>query len=355
MLDGMSFNLNMSGEMLPEDAEAAARSGRAPRPEIENVIIIGSGPAGWSAAIYTARANLRPLLITGNELGGQIALTTEVENFPGFEQIQGPELVERMQKQAERFGTEVLIDYVTEIDVNGPPFTVYTGSGREFKAKGIVVATGASPRRLGVPGEDRLIGRGVSYCATCDGFFFRNKDVVVVGGGDSALQEGLFLTKFASKVRIVHRRDQLRAGAVLQRRARENPKIEFVWNTVVESVNGAERVESLMLSDVETGELTETQTAGVFVYIGHLPNNSLFVGKLAMDEEGYLITDKLMRTSVPGIFAAGEIQDHRFKQAATSAGQGVAAAMEIEKYLADLEDRTYPGREETYAEVEMVA
>jgi thioredoxin reductase (NADPH) len=353
-MDGLNFNLSMGGgdERLPEEEP---QTEKLPRPEIENVIIIGSGPAGWSAAIYTARANLRPLLITGNELGGQIALTTEVENFPGFEQIQGPELVERMQKQAERFGTEVLIDYVTEIDVDGPPFTVRTASGLEFKTKGIIAATGASPRRLNVPGEERLTGRGVSYCATCDGFFFRNRDVMVVGGGDSALQEGLFLTKFASKVRIVHRRDVLRAGAVLQRRAKENPKIEFVWNTVVESINGEQKLETVALRNLETGELTESKTDGLFVYVGHLPNNALFEGKLAMDEEGYLITDKLMRTSVPGIFAAGEIQDHRFKQAATSAGQGVAAAMEVEKYLADLEDRTYPGRQETYTEVEMAA
>lgn len=353
MLDGLSFNLNMGGaeESQPELAETS----REPRPEIENVIIIGSGPAGWSAALYTARANLRPLLITGNDLGGQIATTTEVENFPGFEQIQGPELAERMQRQAERFGTEVLVDLVTEVDVNGPPFTLRTASGKEFKAKGIVVATGATARRMGVPGEERLTGRGVSYCATCDGFFFRNKEVIVVGGGDSALQEALFLTKFAARVRIVHRRDQLRGGAVLQRRATENPKIEFVWNSVVESVNGQDKVESLSLRNVQTGETSELKTDGVFVYIGHLPNNALFIDKLAMDEEGYLITDKLMRTSVPGIFAAGEIQDHRFKQAATSAGQGVAAAMEVEKYLADLEDRTYPGREETYKEVELAA
>lgn len=353
MLDGLSFNLNMGGaeEPQPELVETS----QEPRPEIENVIIIGSGPAGWSAAIYTARANLRPLLITGNELGGQIATTTEVENFPGFEQIQGPELAERMQRQSERFGTEVLVDFVTEVDVNGPPFTVRTASGKELRAKGIVAATGATARRMGVPGEDRLTGRGVSYCATCDGFFFRNKEVVVVGGGDSALQEALFLTKFASRVRIVHRRDQLRGGAVLQRRARENPKIEFVWNTVVESVNGQDKVESLSVRNLLTGKASELKTDGVFVYIGHLPNNALFIDKLAMDEEGYLVTDKLMRTSVPGIFAAGEIQDHRFKQAATSAGQGVAAAMEIEKYLADLEDRTYPGREETYKEVELAA
>jgi thioredoxin reductase (NADPH) len=212
-----------------------------------------------------------------------------------------------------------------------------------FKTKSIIVATGASPRRLGVPNEERLTGRGVSYCATCDGFFFRGKDIVVVGGGDSALQEGLFLTKFGSKVRIVHRRDQLRAGATLQRRVRENPKIEFVWNSVVESIKGTAKVESITLKNVITGETVETPTDGVFVYVGHLPNNQLFAGKLAMDDEGYLVTDKLMRTSVPGIFAAGEIQDHRFKQAATSAGQGVAAALEVEKFLADLEDRAYPG------------
>lgn len=337
----LDFNLNLGGG---EATETESQVEAGPRPETENVIIIGSGPAGWSAAIYAARADLRPLLVTGNELGGQIALTTEVENFPGFEQIQGPELVERMQKQAERFGTEVLIDYVTEIDVVGPPFKVKTAGGSEFETKAILVATGASPRRLGVPNEERLTGRGVSYCATCDGFFFRNKDIVVVGGGDSALQEGLFLTKFASKVRIVHRRDQLRAGATLQRRATEHPKIEFVWNTVVESINGAEKVESITLKNVVTGETHETPTDGVFVYVGHLPNNQLFVDKLALDDEGYLVTDRLMRTSVPGIFAAGEIQDHRFKQAATSAGQGVAAALEVEKFLADLEDRAYPGR-----------
>jgi len=339
MLDGLNLNIGLGGETPAAESETSA----TPRPDVENVIIIGSGPAGWSAAIYAARADLRPLLITGNEMGGQIALTTEVENFPGFESITGPDLVDRMQRQAERFDTEVLIDTVTEIDVNGPPFTITTANERVFKAKSIIVATGASPRRLGVANEERLTGRGVSYCATCDGFFFRGKDIVVVGGGDSALQEALFLTKFGSRVRIVHRRDQLRAGATLQRRARENPKIEFVWNSVVESIKGEAKVESITLKNVVTGESVETATDGVFVYVGHLPNNQLFEGKLAMDEDGYLVTDKLMRTSVPGIFAAGEIQDHRFKQAATSAGQGVAAALEVEKFLADLEDRAYPG------------
>jgi len=325
----LDFNLNLGEEPTAESQ---------PRPEVENVVIVGSGPAGWSAAIYTARADLRPLLITGNELGGQIALTTEVENFPGFDEaIQGPELVERMQRQAERFGTEVSIDYVTEVDFEAAPFTVKTAGGQEFRAQAIIVATGASPRRMDVPNEERLTGRGVSYCATCDGFFFRGKDVIVVGGGDSALQEALFLTKFASRVRIIHRRDSLRAGATLQHRARENAKIEFVWDSVVTSVNGEAKVESITVQNVKTGERQDLTTDGVFVYIGHLPNNQLFLDKLAMDGEGYLVTDRLMRTSVPGVFAAGEIQDHRFKQAATSAGQGVAAAMECEKYLAELE------------------
>jgi thioredoxin reductase (NADPH) len=354
MLDGLNLNLSFGSTETVDELETQKMEAEA-RPAIENVVIIGSGPAGWSAAIYTARANLRPLLITGNELGGQIALTTEVENFPGFESIQGPELVERMQKQAERLGAEVLFDYVVEVDVNGPPFTVKTAGGREFKALAVIATTGASPRRLGVPGEERLTGRGVSYCATCDGFFFRNKEVVVVGGGDSALQESLFLTRFASRVRVIHRRDQLRACAMLQRRTKENPKIEFVWNTAVTSINGGSKVETITLRNIETGETHDAPVDGVFVYIGHLPNNELFLGKLAMDEEGYLITDRLMRTSVPGVFAAGEIQDHRFKQAATSAGQGVAAAMEAEKYIAELEDRAYPGNEVQTCVVENAA
>jgi thioredoxin reductase (NADPH) len=339
----LDFNLNLGGSESPTAAQGAAAQGAPaePRPEIENVIIVGSGPAGWSAAIYAARADLRPLLITGNELGGQIALTTEVENFPGFDEaIQGPELVERMQRQAERFGTEVLIDTVTELDATGPTFTVKTAGGGVFRTRSVIAATGASPRRLNAPNEERLTGRGVSYCATCDGFFFRGKDVIVAGGGDSALQEALFLTKFASRVRIIHRRDSLRAGATLQRRALENPKIEFIWNSTITGINGEAKVESVTVQNVRTGATDDLSTDGVFVYIGHLPNNVLFQDKLAMDDQGYLITDKLMRTSVPGIFAAGEIQDHRFKQAATSAGQGVAAAMECEKYLAELTEHT---------------
>jgi len=339
-MDGLNLNLSLGGG----EPETATALDVAPRPEIENVIIIGSGPAGWSAGIYTGRANLRPLLITGNELGGQVAITNEVENYPGFpEGLTGPELVEKMQTQAQKFGTAVEIDYVTEIDVDGPPFGVKTASGKQYKANALIAATGASPRKLGVPGEEQLTGRGVSYCATCDGFFFRGKELVVVGGGDSSLEETLFLTKFATKIRVVHRRDQLRAGATLKRRAEANPKIEFVWNSIVTRIDGENKVESVTLKNTQTGEVSELRTDGVFIYVGHLPNNQLFQGKLAMDEQGYLITDRLMRTSVPGIFAAGEIQDHRFRQVATSVGQGVAAAMETEKYLAELEDRAYPG------------
>ena len=344
MLDGLNLNLGLGGE------EYAAENPQEelPRPEIEDVVIVGSGPSGWSAAIYTARANLRPLLITGNELGGQVAITNEVENYPGFpEGLTGPELVEKMQAQAQKFGTEVQIDYVTEIDFEASPFVVRTSSGSTYRAKALILTTGASPRKLQVAGEERLTGRGVSYCATCDGFFFRGKELVVVGGGDSSLEEALFLTKFATKVRIIHRRDQLRAGATLRRRAEANEKIEFIWNSAVTSINGESRVESVTVKNLQTGETSELKTDGVFIYIGHLPNNALFKGKLEMDEEGYLVTDRLMRTSVPGAFAAGEIQDHRFRQVATSVGQGVAAALETEKYIAALEDRAYPGTVQT--------
>jgi thioredoxin reductase (NADPH) len=336
MLDGLNLDLKLGGGGEPEVAPQGV--GAATRPDVENVIIVGSGPAGWSAAIYTARADLRPLLITGNELGGQVAITTEVENYPGFpDGLTGPELVEKMRAQAERFGAAVEIDYVTGIDVSGPPFGVTTAGGRRYQARALIIATGASPRKLGVPDEERLTGRGVSYCATCDGFFFRGKEIVIVGGGDSALEEGIFLTKFATRVRVVHRRDQLRAGAVLKHRAQANPKIEFIWNTVVTSINGEEKVHSVTLKNVVTDDVQELPTDGVFVYVGHLPNNQLFAGKLAMDQQGYVITDKLMRTSVPGIFAAGEIQDPRFRQVATSVGQGVQAALEAQRFLDELE------------------
>jgi thioredoxin reductase (NADPH) len=358
MLDGLNFDLKVNGgdEQHARPGQATRARGAtqsasgSSRPEVEDVIIVGSGPAGWAAAIYAARADLRPLLLTGNELGGQVAITTEVENYPGFpEGLMGPDLVSKMREQAEKFGAVVEIDYVTEIDVDGPPFRVTTSGGASYQARALILATGASPRKLDVPGEQRLTGRGVSYCATCDGFFFRGKEIVVVGGGDSALEEGIFLTKFASKVRVIHRREQLRAGAVLKHRAEANPKIEFVWNTVVTSINGEDKVRSVTLKNLATGEEQELPTDGVFVYIGHLPNNQLFEGKLAMDKQGYVIADRLMRTSVPGIFAAGEIQDPRFRQVATSVGQGVQAALEAQRFLDELEANSIPSIVREYA------
>jgi thioredoxin reductase (NADPH) len=311
----------------------------------ENVIIIGSGPAGLTAALYTARANLNPLLFTGNEIGGQVSITNEVENYPGFpEGLTGPEMVEKFQKQAERFGARIEYAEVTEVDFGAEPFRVKSYDN-EYEAQAIVIATGASARKLGVPGEVEFTGRGVSYCATCDGFFFRDKDVIVVGGGDSALEEGVFLTKFASRVRVVHRRDQLRAGHTLQERAKRNEKIEFVWDTVVTEINGDGAVESVRVENVKTGQASTLEAEGVFVYIGHYPNSQLFQGKLEMDDHGYLITNQRTHTSVPGVFAAGEIADPVFRQVVTSAGEGCKAALEVEKYLAVLEDRAYPGRE----------
>lgn len=305
---------------------------------LENVIIIGSGPAGLTAAIYTARANLKPLVFTGNEIGGQVSITNEVENYPGFpEGLTGPELVEKFQKQAERFGARIEYAEVTEVDFEVQPFRVKTYDN-EYQAKAIVLATGASPRKLGVPGEAEFTGRGVSYCATCDGFFFRAKEIAVVGGGDSALEESVFLTKFASRVRIIHRRDELRAGYTLQERAKRNQKIEFVWDTVVTEINGNGAVESVQIKNVKTGEASTLKTDGVFIYIGHYPNSHLFKDKLEMDKHGYLITERNTRTSVPGVFAAGEIADPVFRQVVSSAGEGCKAAIQVERYLTALED-----------------
>ena len=304
----------------------------------ENIIIIGSGPAGLTAAIYAARANQTPLLITGNEIGGQIATTNEVENYPGFpDGITGPELVAVMQKQAERFGARVEIDYVTKVNLKTHPFELETENGKTYHAKSLIVATGASARKLDVPGEKELAGRGVSYCATCDGFFFRNKEIAVVGGGDSALQEGLFLTKFASKVHIIHRRDALRAQPILQDRARENPKMNFVWNSVVKEIKGNGSVQTLVLENTRTHAVSELPAQGIFVYVGHTPNTELFKGQLEMNEEGYIKVDERLHTSVPGVFAAGEAHDHIFRQAVVSAGYGCMAQMEAEKFLADWE------------------
>ncbi len=304
----------------------------------ENIIIIGSGCAGLTAAIYTARANLAPRVITGQEIGGQIALTNEVENYPGFpDGITGPELVALMQKQAEKFGARIEIDYVTAVDLKTHPFQVKTQSGAAYEAKALIAATGASPRRLGVPGEKEFMGRGVSYCATCDGFFFRGKEIAVVGGGDSAMQEGLFLTRFANKVSVIHRRDALRAQPILQDRARANPKIDFVWNSVVKEIKGDGSVGKLVLENTKTGVLSEMPAQGVFIYVGHTPNTEIFKGQLEMNTEGYIVVDDKLRTNLPGVFAAGESHDHHFRQAVVSAAYGAMAGMEAEKWVAEWE------------------
>lgn len=305
------------------------------------VLIIGSGPAGLTAALYTARAQLNPVVIAGDTLGGQVGITHEIENYPGFpDTLSGPELVENFKAHAEKFGAEVVFDSVTEVDFSsGSPFTVKTYN-ETYLVDSVIVAIGANPRHLNIPGEEELTGRGVSYCGTCDGFFFRGKDIVVVGGGDSALEESIFLTKFANTVNIIHRRDELRAGIQLQNRAFKNEKISFTWNTVMDEIkagdNGA--VSAVTLRDVNTGETREHPTDGVFIFIGHDPNSGVFNGQLATDDDGYVITDDLHRTNVPGVFAAGEIQDRVWRQVATSVGQGTAAAMSTIHWLEEHED-----------------
>lgn len=305
---------------------------------MEHVIVIGSGPAGLTAALYAARANLNPLLLTGNELGGQIATTTDVENFPGFpDGATGPELYDLMSRQAEKFGTRIEVDHVTEVNLTERPFRLKTQNGQSHDTQALIIATGASPRKLGVPGEAEFLGRGVSYCATCDGFFFRGKKLAVVGGGDSALQEGLFLTKFATQVEVIHRRGQLRAGPALAKRAENNEKMGFVWDTVVEEVMGNGKVEALKVRNTKTNEESTMDADGIFIYIGHIPNTDLFKGQLKMDEEGYLIVNERLHTEIPGVFAAGEVHDHTFRQAIVSSGYGCMAAMEAQKYLAEQE------------------
>jgi thioredoxin reductase (NADPH) len=305
----------------------------------ETLVIIGSGPAGLTAARYAARANLHPLVIIGNQTGGQIAITSEVENFPGFDSILGPELTDKMKAQAEKFGARFEFDEVTEVKfAAGQPLYVKT-YGEEYEARAVIVATGASARRLGIPGETEYIGKGVSYCATCDGFFFKGKDVLVVGGGDSALQEGIFLTKFAERVRVVHRRGELRAGDLLQERARKNEKIQFVMDTALDAIEGPGKVQAVQARNVKTGQVERWQTDGVFVFVGHFPNTELFKGQLAMDAQNFLLTDKYMQTSVPGVFAAGEVMDPIYKQAVASAGQGCQAAISAERYLEALADK----------------
>ncbi len=306
--------------------------------EVRDLLIVGSGPAGLTAAVYAARANLRPVVIEGLGAGGQLMLTTDVENYPGFpEGIMGPDLMLRFREQAERFGTEFVTADADRVDLSSRPFTVDVGS-TEYQGRSLIISTGASAQMLGLPNEERLLGHGVSTCATCDGFFFREQHIGVVGGGDTAIEEALFLTKFASKVTVVHRREELRASKVMQDRAFANPKIEFAWNSVVEDVIGDTKLEGAQLRNVVTGALDEVPLTGLFVAIGHIPNTDLFKGQLEMDENGYITTaGSSTRTSVEGVFAAGDVQDHVFRQAITAAGTGCMSAIEAERWLAEVE------------------
>lgn len=311
------------------------------------VLIIGSGPAGLAAALYAARADLSPVVLTGMQMGGQVSLTHIVENYPGFpEGVGGTQLVELFQKQAEHFGAKIEFDTASEVDFSAHPYRVKTYSNT-YLADSVIVTSGATPRHLEIPGEVELTGRGVSYCATCDGWFFKGKDVVVVGGGDSALEEGLFLTRYANSVTIIHRRDALRAGAVLQSRAQNNPKIRFIWNTVVTEAIGDESLKGVRLKDVVTGQESIHNTDGLFIFIGHTPNTQIFEGQLDLDNLGYIKIDHLMHTNVPGVFAAGEAADPHFRQVITSAGMGAAAAIQANHYLDSVtsEEITTPVKE----------
>jgi thioredoxin reductase (NADPH) len=302
------------------------------------VMIIGSGPAGLTAALYAARANLEPVVIRGLQPGGLIATTDEVENYPGFpDAINGFDLADKMEKQAARFGTTFIDGIVERVQLSERPYSVTVDNGDTHTADTIIVSTGASPRKLGVPGENELANRGVSYCAVCDGFFFRNKRIVVVGGGNSAVEEGLFLTRFASEVYLIHRRDQLRADPILQQRALNNPKMKFVWDSVVTEVVGNGKVEGVRIKNIKTGDEDVFPTDAVFPYIGHLPNTGLFAGQLSMDDSAHILTDGRTGTNVPGVFACGDVVDHVYRQAITAAASGCMAAMEASWYLDNLD------------------
>ncbi len=300
-----------------------------------DVIIIGAGPAGYTASIYTSRANRETLIISGTLPGGQLMLTTEVENFPGFsEGILGPELMTTMRKQAERMGTTIIDDEVTNVDFKHRPFKVLTYS-EEYEADAVIIATGATPRKIGVRGEQEFSARGVSYCATCDGPFFKNQDLAVAGGGDSALEEAIFLTKFANKVHLVHRRDTLRASKIMQDRAFDNKKIEFHWNSLVEEIKGNQKVSQLSIKNINTNQVKPLEVGGLFVAIGHEPNTKLFQSQIDLDSQGYIILKNNTQTSIRGIFAAGDVHDHRYRQAITAAGFGCMAAIDVDKYLSE--------------------
>lgn len=303
--------------------------------EIEKVVVLGAGPAGYSAALYAARAELKPLVLTGLQPGGQAALTFTIENYPGFpDGVGGSELGDLFQKQAERFGARIEYDSVTAVDFSKRPFKINTYS-REILTETVIIATGASPVKLNVPGEDALVGKGVSYCATCDGWFFKEKKVTVVGGGDSALEEALFLTRYASEVTIIHRRDAFRAGALLQKRMHDNDKIKLLLDSVVKEIRGSGKVENLLVSNVKTGEESILETDGIFIFIGHTPNNDLYKDQLEMTERNFIKVNDKMHTSVPGVFAAGEAADSDFKQVVTSAGMGAAAGIEAGRFLSE--------------------
>jgi thioredoxin reductase (NADPH) len=322
----MDLNMNSAGAIPPSNGDD--------KKEFVRVLIIGSGPAGLSAALYAARANLEPVVLTGMELGGQVSLTFAVENYPGFpDGIGGMELVDLFQKQAERFGARIEFDLAAEVDLSDRPFKVKTQNGKFYLAETLIITTGASAVHLNVPGENEFTGRGVSYCATCDGWFFKEKEVIVVGGGDSAVEESIFLTRYAENVTIVHRRDELRAGSILSERAKSNPKIKIAWNTTIKEISGNGAVQSVKLKDTQTGQERDQLIDGVFIFIGHSPNTNLFTGQLEMDENNYLKVDHLMHTSVPGVYAAGEVADPHFRQVITSAGMGAAAAIQANHFL----------------------
>ncbi len=301
------------------------------------VLILGSGPAGLAAALYAARAELEPVVLTGMQLGGQAALTHLIENYPGFpEGVGGAQLGELFQKQAEHFGAKVEFDMANEVDLSQRPYTVKTDSGK-YKAETLILTTGANPNHLEIPGEVELTGRGVSYCATCDGWFFKDKKVVVVGGGDSAFEEALFITRYASSVTLIHRREEFRAGAILQNRAKEHPKMKFILNSVVTEVVGTDKLTALKLKNVQTGEESTFETDGLFIFIGHSPNSQIFKGQVEMSDLGYIIVNDKMETSVEGVYAAGEIADPHFRQVVTSAGMGAAAAIQATRFLEEKE------------------
>ncbi|MBD3287560.1 thioredoxin-disulfide reductase [candidate division KSB1 bacterium] len=311
---------------------------------MENVIIIGGGTAGLAAAVYAARAQLEPVILKGDTPGGQITLTDALENYPGFpDGISGFELFQTMERHAERFGAKLVAETVVSVDFSKEPLLVNTHDNM-YKSKTVIIATGSDPRKLKVPGEKEFIGKGVSYCATCDGFFFKDKNVVVVGGGDSAIDEGLFLTRFASTVTVVHRRDRLRANPFLQKRAFSNEKMKFVWDSVVTRIDGENGVENIKLRNVKTDKESTLETDGVFIFIGHIPNTGIFKGHVDMDENNIILTDRRQRTNIEGVFAAGDVQDPIYRQAITSAGTAAIAAMEAEKYVASLEGKSYPGK-----------